>query len=131
MTPQSITHQAPLSTEFSRQAYWSGLPFPTPENLPNPENRTWVLKSTAWKIHPLQINVTHFDITWERKKETSIMIKALYTSGFLCYSILHNLNYILFMNLFPFSLNEDSNNHPVKLCQITWEVSSIILSVKK
>ena len=65
------------------------------------------------------------------KKETSIMFKALYTSGFLCYSILHNLNYILFMNLFPFSLNEDGNNHPVKLCQITWEVSSIILSVKK
>jgi len=59
------------------------------------------------------------------------MFKALYTSGFLCYSILHNLNYILFMNLFPFSLNEDGNNHPVKLCQITWEVSSIILSVKK
>ena len=46
------------------------------------------------------------------KKETSIMFKALYISGFLCYSMWHNLNYILFMNLFPFSLNEDSNNHP-------------------
>jgi len=23
--------------EFSRQEYWSGLPFPTPEDLPNPE----------------------------------------------------------------------------------------------
>ena len=27
--------QAPLSTEFSRQEYWSGLPFPTPEDLPD------------------------------------------------------------------------------------------------
>ena len=27
-------HQAPLSLEFSRQEYWSGLPFPTPGNLP-------------------------------------------------------------------------------------------------
>ena len=27
--------QAPLSMEFSRQEYWSGLPFPTPGNLPN------------------------------------------------------------------------------------------------
>ena len=28
--------QAPPSTEFSRQEYWSGLPFPSPEDLPNP-----------------------------------------------------------------------------------------------
>ena len=29
--------QAPLSMEFSRQEYWSGLPFPSPGDLPNPE----------------------------------------------------------------------------------------------
>ena len=29
-------HHASLSMEFSRQAYWSGLPFPTPGNLPDP-----------------------------------------------------------------------------------------------
>ena len=28
--PWTIAHQAPLSTEFSRQEYWSGLPFPIP-----------------------------------------------------------------------------------------------------
>ena len=28
-------HQAPLSVEFSKQEYWSGLPFSTPEDLPN------------------------------------------------------------------------------------------------
>ena len=28
--------QAPLSMGFSRQEYWSGLPFPSPENLPHP-----------------------------------------------------------------------------------------------
>ena len=28
--------QTPLSMEFSRQKYWSGLPFPPPGNLPNP-----------------------------------------------------------------------------------------------
>ena len=31
-----ITHQAPLSRGFSRQEYWSGLPFPSPGDLPNP-----------------------------------------------------------------------------------------------
>ena len=30
------THQAPLSMEFSKEEYWSGLPFPTPGDLPNP-----------------------------------------------------------------------------------------------
>ena len=29
-------YQAPPSMEFSRQEYWSGLPFPSPEDLPNP-----------------------------------------------------------------------------------------------
>ena len=29
-------HQAALSMEFPRQDYWSGLPFPPPEYLPNP-----------------------------------------------------------------------------------------------
>ena len=31
-----INHQAPLSLEFSKQEYWSGLPFPSPGDLPNP-----------------------------------------------------------------------------------------------
>ena len=32
----TIAHQAPPSVGFSRQEYWSGLPFPSPGNLPNP-----------------------------------------------------------------------------------------------
>ena len=35
-TPWTVALQAPLSMEFSRQKYWSGLPFPSPENLPDP-----------------------------------------------------------------------------------------------
>ena len=34
MTPWTVAHQAPLFMEFSRQAYWSGLPFPSPEDFP-------------------------------------------------------------------------------------------------
>ena len=36
MTPWTVACQAPLSMEFSRQEYWSGLPFPPPGNLPDP-----------------------------------------------------------------------------------------------
>ena len=34
-TPWTIAYQAPLSMGFSRQEYWSGLPFPSPEDLPH------------------------------------------------------------------------------------------------
>ena len=34
--PWVVAHQAPLSIGFSRQEYWSGLPFPPPGNLPDP-----------------------------------------------------------------------------------------------
>ena len=37
VTPSTVAYQAPLSMEFSRQEYRSGLPFPSPGNLPNPE----------------------------------------------------------------------------------------------
>ena len=35
-TPWTVAHQAPLFMGFSRQEYWSGLPFPPQGNLPNP-----------------------------------------------------------------------------------------------
>ena len=35
-TPLTVTRQAPLSMGFSRQEYWSGLPFPSPGHLPDP-----------------------------------------------------------------------------------------------
>ena len=36
VTPWTVACQAPLSMEFSRPEYWSGLPFPSLEDLPNP-----------------------------------------------------------------------------------------------
>ena len=36
VTPWTIAHQAPPSMEFSRQEYWSELPFPSPGDLPDP-----------------------------------------------------------------------------------------------
>ena len=45
VTPWAVAHQAPLSLEFCRQEYWSGLPFPSPGDLPNPGIKP---KSPAW-----------------------------------------------------------------------------------
>ena len=40
-TPWTIAPQTPLSMSFSRQKYWSGLPFPSPGDLPNPGIEPW------------------------------------------------------------------------------------------
>ena len=48
-TPRTVTHQAPLCTGFSGQEYWSGLPFPSPGDLPHPgtEPRSPALQAGA------------------------------------------------------------------------------------
>ena len=55
MTPWTIVHQAPLSTGFSGQEYWSGLPFPFPGNLPDPgiEPRFPTLQADTLPSEPL------------------------------------------------------------------------------
>ena len=35
-TPRTVTHQSSLSMGFPQQEYWSGLPFPSPGDIPNP-----------------------------------------------------------------------------------------------
>ena len=62
VTPWTIAYQAPLSMEFSRQECWSGLPFPSPGDLPNPgiEPRSPVLAErllTIWatSAFPLEL----------------------------------------------------------------------------
>ena len=45
--PWTIDHQAPLSIGFSRQEYWSGLPFPPPGDLPDPEIESMSLITTV------------------------------------------------------------------------------------
>ena len=49
-TPRTIARQASLSMEFSRQEYWSGLPFPPPEKLPNPGIEPWSPSSQAYSL---------------------------------------------------------------------------------
>ena len=36
MTPWTVAYQTPPAIEFSRQEFWSGLPFPSPGDLPDP-----------------------------------------------------------------------------------------------
>ena len=51
-TPYTVACQAPLSMAFSREEYWSGLPFPSPGDLPNPgiEPRSPALQADSLQL---------------------------------------------------------------------------------
>ena len=53
VTPWIVAHQAPLSMGFLRQEYWSGLPFPSPGDLPNTEIEPM---SPAWQADSLGLS---------------------------------------------------------------------------
>ena len=63
----TVASQAPLSMGFSRQEYWSGLPYPPPGDIPDPgiepvshalagrfftTNATWGAHRPLWKTNP-------------------------------------------------------------------------------
>ena len=54
LRPRGLAHQAPLSMGFSRQEYWSGLPFSSPGDLPDPgiEPRSPALQADALTSEP-------------------------------------------------------------------------------
>ena len=59
----AVAHQAPLSMGFIRQEYWSRLPYPTPEDLPEPE-----IKPTSLASPALASRFFTTSTTWEAEK---------------------------------------------------------------
>ena len=55
-TPWTVAHQAPLSMGFPRQEYWSGLPFPPPEDLPDLGIKTASLMSPSLQVDSLPLS---------------------------------------------------------------------------
>ena len=62
--PQTVVHQAPLSKGFTKQEYWSGLPFPTPGDLPTQGSNSCLLRL----LHCRQIlyHLSHQGSIWKR-----------------------------------------------------------------
>ena len=54
-TPWTVACQAPLSMGFSRQEYWSGLPFPSPGDLPNPGSNPHLSRLPHWQVGSLPL----------------------------------------------------------------------------
>ena len=75
-TPWTVAYRAPLSVEFSRQEYWSGLPFPSLGDLPDPgiEPGSPTLQADALPseppgkplIYPTQPQITKYNLNNNR-----------------------------------------------------------------
>ena len=97
-----LVHQAPLSMRFSRQEYWSGLPFSSPVNLPNsgikPRSPTLQADSLWTELHRKPISISTY---------ISIYM-YMYTYVYVCIHT-HTYIYITYMNIqFFFHWSKDT-----------------------
>ena len=81
-TPWTVAHQVLLSMGFPRQEYWSGLPFPPPEDLPKPG-----IKPMSPAAPALGRRILYHWATWEAHSVISI---------YFCLSFWHHLRSIFF-----------------------------------
>ena len=72
VTSWTVAHQAPLSLEFSRQEYWSGLPFPSPGDLPDPG----IIKPAS-PMHLVHRQAGRYLTTWATWEAPGACYKAL------------------------------------------------------
>ena len=74
-TPWTVAYQAPPSMGFSRQEYWSGLPFPSPGDLPDPGTEPWspALRADTLTSEPQgnQGRATHISVHYHLHWENS------------------------------------------------------------
>ena len=75
VTPWTVAHQTPLSMGFSRQEYWSGLPFPMPGNLPNPGN----ISNPGIERLLLSRWILYHRATWEAQHFQLLYSKTFFT----------------------------------------------------
>ena len=73
VTPWTVAYQAPPSMGFSRKEYWSGSPFPSPEDLPDPgiEPKSPTLQADALPSEPLGKSLSHggAQISWYQETQ--------------------------------------------------------------
>ena len=81
-----VALQAPLSMGFSRQEYWSGLPFPFPGNLPNPGIEPAFLMSPALAC---EFFVT--SATWEAQTQSCAILCDPMDCSTPCFPVLYYL----------------------------------------
>ena len=119
--PCTVTYRAPWSMGFSRQEYWSGLPFPSPGDLPNPgiEPGSPALQTDALPSEPLGKHVlSPLDkVPWVAWLNS--LYKSFSLSSFLCLlsALGRNQKFHIFHFVFRF-INFIINSLSIKHCHL-------------
>ena len=71
----TVARQAPLSSEFPRQEYWSGLPFPPPGDPPDPGLNSGLLCLLHWQVSSLPLLLSGKPLGAEISKLYSINVR--------------------------------------------------------
>ena len=113
----TVAFQAPLSTWFPRQEYWSGLPFASLADLPNQEMEPESLKSLALARGFFTTSATWeaLLLTWSEVKVTQLCPTLCNPMGYAVYGILQAR--ILEWVAFPFSRG---SSQPRDQTQVSW-----------
>ena len=84
----TVAHQAPLSMGFPKQEYWSGLPFPSPGNLPNPgiKPNTPASAGRVYTVPSGNLNVK------KKKKKIEISFNSLASKPYSNYCLDHHFD---------------------------------------
>ena len=126
VTPWIAAGRAPLSMEFSRQEYWSGLPCPPPGDLPNPgiEPRSLTMQGDSLRSEPLlkQINKETKNGSWSLRLSfgwrQSLQLPPLPSAPSLHLHLLYSLTSpMLILSLISFSLKLIPLSSPLDLAE--------------
>ena len=93
--PWTVACQVPLSMAFNREEYWSGLPFPSPEDLPNPgiKPRSPILQAKSLpSVPPGKCHIYHMYINYTPHSIALIFPYTLYLSNYLLVLITSRLS---------------------------------------
>ena len=90
--PITVAHQAPLSMEFFWQEYWSGLPFPSPWDLPNPRIKpvSCIDRRILYPWASKEAQSYYNESTMSKRLRLDTGDSCLSSPFFVCYSVIQN-----------------------------------------
>ena len=117
MTLWTVAQQEPLIMEFPRQEYWSGLPFPSPGSLSDPESNLCLLHCrqilyhwASWEAPYIRILKNIFLHEWNHILHSVLYIFLFLISVVFFFTIVKQYKLIKFSNNKGKTINLDTNN---------------------
>ena len=121
VTPWTVSLQAPLSMGLSRQEYWSGLPFPSPGDLPNPG-----IEPTSTMSSALADGFYTTDAPEKPLTDLHVMLLLVRKNILLPFCYVFYMPHFIFL-LLLFSVSSLLNSFVFNRCFIVYHLNSLVI----